>query len=88
MRTSAHGIIILMRKFSFEWDYGAGRMAFPIPALVSRHGFVFEALILQTDDLRAIAFGIQSWKKYHESLICWIRNSPHVIKGQRGEGSA
>jgi hypothetical protein len=31
MRTLAHGITILMRQFSFVWDYGAGRMAFPIP---------------------------------------------------------
>jgi hypothetical protein len=33
MRTSAHGITILMRQFSFEWDYGAGRMTFTIPAM-------------------------------------------------------
>jgi hypothetical protein len=38
MRTSAHGVTILMRQFSFEWDYGAGRMAFPIPV---RLGFFF-----------------------------------------------
>ena len=33
MHSLAHELNDLMRQFSSEWDYGAGRMAFPIPAL-------------------------------------------------------
>jgi hypothetical protein len=31
------------------------------------------ALVLQTDVLWAVAFGIESYKKYHESFLKYVR---------------
>jgi hypothetical protein len=56
MRTSAHGITILMRQFSFEWDYDAGRMAFPIPVTVN------------IDLIYSVSF--DAGVVYHDSLYC------------------
>jgi hypothetical protein len=50
MRTSAHGITILMRQFLFEWDYGAGRMAFPIPVLAETNDETYKVLLHNIND--------------------------------------